>query len=152
MQHCKIVLKNSSSSIWIWRQRLPRTVGDFTPNYTASPPRIPHFCHSLPPEPQIPCPSHDIADPSHKKKNTYAYFMLGFVNKRQADERHSELKQHSELHLILYCSFPGIKRPRREADKSAPSTAAVGKEWSHTVTLPYVFSACTETTSHRDCR
>jgi hypothetical protein len=77
--------------------------------------------------------------------------MLGFTNKRPGDDRRSELKQRPELHLMRYCSFPWIKRPRCETDNSAPSTAAAGKEWSHAFALPYVFRACTGTTSHREC-
>ena len=56
--------------------------------------------------------------------------MLVFINKSWGDERRSKLKQPEGLLYLQGRSFPGIKRPRHEADNSAPSTAAVGKEWS----------------------
>jgi hypothetical protein len=37
--------------------------------------------------------------------------------------------------------FPGVKRPRREAERSPPSSAEVKKTWSYTFTPPYVFMA-----------
>jgi hypothetical protein len=33
-------------------------------------------------------------------------------------------------------SFPGVKRPVREADHSLPSSAEVKNAWSYTSTLP----------------
>jgi hypothetical protein len=36
---------------------------------------------------------------------------------------------------------PGVKRPRREADHSPPSSAEVKNAWSYTSTPPYVFMA-----------
>jgi len=38
--------------------------------------------------------------------------------------------------LIL---FPGVKRPKCEADNSLPSCAEVKNAWSYTSALPYVF-------------
>jgi hypothetical protein len=38
-------------------------------------------------------------------------------------------------------SFPGVKRPRRDADHSPPSSAAVKNVWSYTSTPQYVFMA-----------
>jgi hypothetical protein len=38
-------------------------------------------------------------------------------------------------------SFPGIKRPRREADHSPPSSAEDKNAWSYTSTPQYVFMA-----------
>jgi hypothetical protein len=35
----------------------------------------------------------------------------------------------------------GVKRPRREADHSPPSSAEVKNAWSYTSTPPYVFIA-----------
>jgi hypothetical protein len=37
-------------------------------------------------------------------------------------------------------SFPGVKRQRREADHSPPSSAEVKKMWIYTSTPPYVFT------------
>jgi hypothetical protein len=37
--------------------------------------------------------------------------------------------------------FAGVKRPRREADYSLPSSAEVKNVWSYTFTPPYVFMA-----------
>jgi len=34
------------------------------------------------------------------------------------------------------CSFPGVKRPEREADHSPPSIAKVKNAWSYTSTSP----------------
>jgi hypothetical protein len=36
-------------------------------------------------------------------------------------------------------SFTGVKRPGREADQSAPSSAEVKKMWIYTSTAPYAF-------------
>jgi hypothetical protein len=38
-------------------------------------------------------------------------------------------------------SFPGVKRPGREADHSPPASAEVKKMWIYTSTPPYVFMA-----------
>jgi hypothetical protein len=38
-------------------------------------------------------------------------------------------------------SFPGVKRPGREADHSPPTSAEVKKIWIYTPTPPYVFMA-----------
>jgi hypothetical protein len=38
-------------------------------------------------------------------------------------------------------SFPGVKRPGREADHSPPTSAEVNKMWIYTSTPPYVFMA-----------
>jgi hypothetical protein len=38
-------------------------------------------------------------------------------------------------------SFPGVKRPQREADHSPPSSAEVKDAWSYTSTPQYVFMA-----------
>jgi hypothetical protein len=38
-------------------------------------------------------------------------------------------------------SFPGVKRPGREADHSPPSSAEVKKMWIYTSTPPYAFTA-----------
>jgi hypothetical protein len=38
-------------------------------------------------------------------------------------------------------SFPGVKRPRREADHSPPTNAKVKNMWIYTSTPPYVFMA-----------
>jgi hypothetical protein len=38
-------------------------------------------------------------------------------------------------------SFPGLKRPRREADHSPPYSAEVKNEWSYTSTPQYAFMA-----------
>jgi hypothetical protein len=38
-------------------------------------------------------------------------------------------------------SFPGVKRPGREADHSPPTTAEVKKMWIYTSTPPYAFMA-----------
>jgi hypothetical protein len=38
-------------------------------------------------------------------------------------------------------SFPGIKRPGREADHSPQSSAEVNNTWSYTSTHQYVFMA-----------
>jgi hypothetical protein len=35
--------------------------------------------------------------------------------------------------------FPGVKRPRREANHSSPTSAEVKKTWVYTCTPPYVF-------------
>jgi hypothetical protein len=37
--------------------------------------------------------------------------------------------------------FPGVKRPRREADHSPPTSAGVKNTWIYTSTPPYVFMA-----------
>jgi hypothetical protein len=37
--------------------------------------------------------------------------------------------------------FPGVKRPRREADHSPPASAEVKKTWISTSTPPYAFMA-----------
>jgi hypothetical protein len=36
-------------------------------------------------------------------------------------------------------SFPGVKRPGREADHSPPTSAEVKKMWIYTPTPPYAF-------------
>jgi hypothetical protein len=38
-------------------------------------------------------------------------------------------------------SFPGVRRPGREADHSPPCSAEVKNAWSYTFTPPYVFMA-----------
>jgi hypothetical protein len=38
-------------------------------------------------------------------------------------------------------SFPGVKRPGREADHSPPTSAEVKKIWIYTSTSPYAFMA-----------
>jgi hypothetical protein len=38
-------------------------------------------------------------------------------------------------------SFPGVKRPGREADHSPPTSAEVKKMWIYTSTPPYAFMA-----------
>jgi hypothetical protein len=38
-------------------------------------------------------------------------------------------------------SFPGVKRPWREADHSPPTSVEVKKMWIYTSTTPYVFMA-----------
>jgi hypothetical protein len=38
-------------------------------------------------------------------------------------------------------SFPGVKRPGREADHSPPTSAAVKEMWIYTSTTPYAFMA-----------
>jgi hypothetical protein len=38
-------------------------------------------------------------------------------------------------------SFPGVKRPGREADHSPPTSAEVNKMWIYTSTPPYAFMA-----------
>jgi hypothetical protein len=38
-------------------------------------------------------------------------------------------------------SSPGVKRPKREADHSPPTSAEVKKTWIYTSTPPYVFMA-----------
>jgi hypothetical protein len=38
-------------------------------------------------------------------------------------------------------SFPGVKRPGREADHSPPTSAEVKKIWIYTSTPPYAFMA-----------
>jgi hypothetical protein len=38
-------------------------------------------------------------------------------------------------------SFPGVKRPGREADHSTPASAEVKKTWIYTSTPLYVFMA-----------
>jgi hypothetical protein len=52
----------------------------------------------------------------------------------------------SGVHLTSYSmgtggSFPGVKRPRCEADHSPPTNAEVKKIWPYTSTAPYVFMA-----------
>jgi len=37
--------------------------------------------------------------------------------------------------------FPGVKRPKREADLSSQPSAKVKKAWRYTFTHPYVFMA-----------
>jgi hypothetical protein len=44
------------------------------------------------------------------------------------------------IYYILY-SFPGVKRPGREADHSPPTSAEVKKMWIYTSTPPYAFMA-----------
>jgi len=39
-------------------------------------------------------------------------------------------------------SFPGVKRPGREADHSPPSSSKVKNAWNYTPTPQYVFIAC----------
>jgi hypothetical protein len=43
--------------------------------------------------------------------------------------------------LGLTQTFAGVKRPRREADHSPPSSAEVKKMWIYTSTSPYAFMA-----------
>jgi hypothetical protein len=38
--------------------------------------------------------------------------------------------------------FPGVKRPRREADHLLPTSAEVKKMWTYTSTPPCGFMAC----------
>jgi hypothetical protein len=38
-------------------------------------------------------------------------------------------------------SFPGVKRPGREADHSPPTSAEVKKMWIYTSIPPYAFKA-----------
>jgi hypothetical protein len=38
-------------------------------------------------------------------------------------------------------SFPGLKRPGREADHSPPANAEIKKMWIYTSTPPYIFMA-----------
>jgi hypothetical protein len=38
-------------------------------------------------------------------------------------------------------SFPGLKRPGREAGNSPPTSAEIKNTWIYTSTLPYVFMA-----------
>jgi hypothetical protein len=52
----------------------------------------------------------------------------------------------SGAHLASYpvgngCSFPGVKRPGREADLSPPTSAEVKKTWVYTSTPLYAFMA-----------
>jgi hypothetical protein len=52
----------------------------------------------------------------------------------------------SEVHPTSYPmgnggSFPGVKRPRREADHSPPTNAEVKKMWIYTSIPPYAFMA-----------
>jgi len=48
-------------------------------------------------------------------------------------------------------SFPGVKRPGREADHSTPSSASKNG-WSYTSTPQYAFMAWYSTKKHRDNR
>jgi hypothetical protein len=49
---------------------------------------------------------------------------------------------HATSYIIgTWGSFPGVKRPGREADHSPPTSAEVKKMWTYTSTPPYVFMA-----------
>jgi hypothetical protein len=50
------------------------------------------------------------------------------------------VKSHSFLNVFFW--VPGVKRWRREADYSPPSSAEVENAWSYTSTPPHVFMAC----------
>jgi hypothetical protein len=45
------------------------------------------------------------------------------------------------LSMIIGGSFHGVKRPRREADQSPPTSAEVKKTWIYKSTPPYAFMA-----------
>jgi hypothetical protein len=52
----------------------------------------------------------------------------------------------SEAHPASYpivtgSTFPGVKRPAREADHSPPTSADVKKTWVYTSTPTYIFMA-----------
>jgi hypothetical protein len=54
---------------------------------------------------------------------------------------HNRVHSVSEAHPASYLvgnrgSFPGVKRPEREADHSPPSSAEVKNAWSYTSTTP----------------
>jgi hypothetical protein len=44
-----------------------------------------------------------------------------------------------EKYMVIRGSFPGVKRPAREADRSPQSSAMVKNVWSYTSTLPICF-------------
>jgi hypothetical protein len=57
---------------------------------------------------------------------------------------HHRVQSGSGAHSAFYPmgtrgSFPGVKRPGREADHSPPARAAVKNAWSYTSTPKYVF-------------
>jgi hypothetical protein len=57
-----------------------------------------------------------------------------------------KLQTGSGVHPTSYTmgtgsSFPGVKRPWREADHSPPTSAKVKKMWIYTSTPPYAFMA-----------
>jgi hypothetical protein len=69
--------------------------------------------------------------------------VLGFDSRRGAwnFSLHHCVQNGSGAHPASYPmdtggSFPGVKRPGREADHSPPSSAEVKNEWSYTSTPP----------------
>jgi hypothetical protein len=59
---------------------------------------------------------------------------------------HHRVQNGSEAHpasypMVTRGSFPGVKRPGREADHSPPSSAEVKNAWSYTSTPQFVFIA-----------
>jgi hypothetical protein len=62
------------------------------------------------------------------------------------DETFHVVQTGSWVHPASYTmgtgsSFPGVKRPGREADHSSPTSAEVKKMWIYTSTTPYTFMA-----------
>jgi hypothetical protein len=73
-------------------------------------------------------------------------FASDCLKKKCVMETYNTLKTGSGVHQTSYTmgtggSFPGVKRPRREADHSPPTSAEVKKMLIYTSTPPYAFMA-----------
>jgi hypothetical protein len=61
----------------------------------------------------------------------------------EATQEHPNILRNSKVYYRVYMgtggSFPGVKRPGREADHSPTTSAEVKKMWIYTSTPPYAF-------------
>jgi hypothetical protein len=70
-----------------------------------------------------------------------------FSSPRRSDRLRGSPNKLSSWYLGL---FPGVKRQRREADHSPPTSAEVKKMWIYISTPPYTFMASAWLVKHRD--
>jgi hypothetical protein len=94
--------------------------------------------------PMLPLPRTGIAQ-SVQRRATGSTTKVRFPARVRDSSLLHSIQSGSGAHPASYAmatggSFPNVKRPRREADHSPPSTA--GQEWwSNTSTPPYIFTA-----------